>query len=107
MRLVDNQKMVAMFNELILHVKEDNPCTKAKFEILRTEKLGLGWKYTWKCLACTFKSRKFSLYQEIQTGKPGPNPALVNMTLQAELSNMPIGNTARGLLTSIESHHQH
>ena len=56
MRLVYNQKMVAMFNELSLRLKGDNPCTKAKFEILRTEKWGLAWKYTWKCLACSFKS---------------------------------------------------
>ena len=44
--LVDNQKMVAMFNDLLLHVKGDNPCTKAKFDILRAETWGLGWKYT-------------------------------------------------------------
>ena len=50
MRLVDNQNMVAMFNEVLLHVKGDIPCTKAKFDILRTEKWSLRWKYTCKCL---------------------------------------------------------
>ncbi|MEW8107356.1 MAG: hypothetical protein AB2801_20305 [Candidatus Thiodiazotropha endolucinida] len=102
MNLVDSQKMEAMFNELLLHVKGDNHCKDATMRIVKTEKWGLGWKYVWGCERCKFKSRKFKLYQEIQTAKPGPNPAAINMTLQTGLSDMPIGNSkARVLLTSL------
>ena len=102
MNFVDNQKMEAMFNELLLHVKGDNQCKAASLRIVKTEKWGLGWKYVWGCEACKFKSRKFKLYQEVQTAKPGPNPAAINLTLQTGLSDMPIGNSkARVLLTSL------
>ncbi|MEW8547021.1 MAG: hypothetical protein AB2693_26195, partial [Candidatus Thiodiazotropha sp.] len=102
MSFVDNQKMEDMFNELLQHVKGDNQCKDASLRIVKTEKWGLGWKYIWGCEACSFKSRKFKLYQEIQSAKPGPNPAAINLTLQTGLSDMPIGNSkARVLLTSL------
>ena len=53
--------------------------------------------------AGSFKSRKFSLYQEIETDKPGPNHAAVNMLLQTGFNDMPIGNKkARVLLPSTD-----
>ena len=46
--------------------------------------------------------KKNQIYQEIRTSKPGPNPAVINLTLQTGLSDMPIGNSkARLLLTSL------
>ena len=36
MNLVDSQKIEAMFNELLLHVKEDNHCKDATMRIVKT-----------------------------------------------------------------------
>ena len=56
MNLVDNQKMEVMFNEILLHVKGDNHCNDATMRIVKTENLGLGWKYVWGCERCKFNS---------------------------------------------------
>jgi hypothetical protein len=46
------------------------------------------------CDTCTYKSKKYSLYREINNNGKGRKPAKVNYGLQAGLSQTPIGNVS-------------
>lgn len=58
---------------------------------MKKEKIrGLGCREQMKCTHCTYHSKYFSLYEEIDTNKPGRRPAKVNVGLAVGLSKTPM-----------------
>ena len=85
------------------HALESVHCKLSEIQVAREKKWGLAWKYQWKCTNCSFLSPEYKLYNEVNTGKPGPSPACMNLTFQAGLQDTPMGNTrARYLLASAD-----
>ncbi|CAC5390794.1 unnamed protein product [Mytilus coruscus] len=59
----------------------------------REEKFGFVNREEAMCDKCTYRSRKFKLYEEVQTKKPGRKAAKINVSAQAALSQTPLGYT--------------
>ena len=107
MRVVDSEKMLETMNKLTkLHSNPDSGCDNVEFTTLKETKVGLAWKYIYKCKNCDFVSPEFKLYNEIPTKKPGPNAARINLQLQIGLQETPMGNRrARILLNAMDIPH--
>ena len=60
------------------------------------EKRGIGWIERAKCNMCNYTSRKFKLYEEVEsaTKRPGRKVAKVNLGMQIGLMQTPVGNSA-------------
>ena len=103
-RLIDVTKLTEMVNNVTrTHALESVHCKLPEIQVAREKKWGLAWKYQWKCTNCSFLSPEYKLYNEVNTGKPGPSPACMNLTFQAGLQDTPMGNTrARYLLASAD-----
>jgi hypothetical protein len=98
-RMVDNDQMLRMFNESSeLHSKHNPDCRVPKFAIQDEKKWGLGWKCTLTCTLCEFVAPEFKLFKELQSARPGPNPAAINLMFQSGLQDTPIGNTSARLI---------
>ncbi|VDI30806.1 Hypothetical predicted protein [Mytilus galloprovincialis] len=59
----------------------------------REEKFGFVNREEAMCDKCNYQSRKFKLYEEVQTKKPGRKAAKINVSAQAALSQTPLGYT--------------
>ncbi|CAC5360863.1 unnamed protein product [Mytilus coruscus] len=59
----------------------------------REEKFGFVNREEEMCDKCYYRSRKFKLYEEVQTKKPGRKAAKINVSAQAALSQTPLGYT--------------
>ncbi|CAC5390791.1 unnamed protein product [Mytilus coruscus] len=59
----------------------------------REEKFGFVNREEAMCDKCTYRSRKFKLYEEVQNQKPGRKAAKINVSAQAALSQTPLGYT--------------
>ncbi|XP_076113401.1 uncharacterized protein LOC143081050 [Mytilus galloprovincialis] len=57
------------------------------------EKFGFVNREEAMCDKCNYQSRKFKLYEEVQTKKPGRKTAKINVSAQAALSQTPLGYT--------------
>ncbi|VDI30793.1 Hypothetical predicted protein [Mytilus galloprovincialis] len=57
------------------------------------EKFGFVNREEAMCDKCNYQSRKFKLYEEVQTKKPGRKAAKINVSAQAALSQTPLGYT--------------
>lgn len=104
MRMIDVEKMVTMWNRVIEeHLKTTVNCEMPHFAINSEHKWGLAWRYSLKCVNCRYVSEVYKLYKEVDSPKPGRNPAAVNLALQVGLQDCPVGNTrARLLFTSVD-----
>ena len=57
-----------------------------------------------QCTKCLYVSRRYNLYEEVETKSPGRKAATVNYVLQVGLSQTPIGNDGmRKILLSINT----
>ncbi|CAC5360864.1 unnamed protein product [Mytilus coruscus] len=59
----------------------------------REEKFGFVNREEAMCDKCTYRSKKFKLYEEVQTKNPGRKAAKINVSAQAALSQTPLGYT--------------
>ncbi|CAG2209081.1 unnamed protein product [Mytilus edulis] len=59
----------------------------------REEKFGFVNREEAMCDKCNYQWRKFKLYEEVQTKKPGRKAAKINVSAQAALSQTPLGYT--------------
>ncbi|VDH92012.1 Hypothetical predicted protein [Mytilus galloprovincialis] len=59
----------------------------------REEKFGFVNREEAMCDKCNYQWRKFKLYEEVQTNKPGRKTAKINVSAQAALSQTPLGYT--------------
>ncbi|CAG2254295.1 unnamed protein product [Mytilus edulis] len=57
------------------------------------EKFGFVNREEAMCDKCNYQWRKFKLYEEVQTNKPGRKTAKINVSAQAALSQTPLGYT--------------
>ncbi len=70
-RLIDNDRMIATFNEAPDHHRQASPsCLKPELRIADEAKFGLGWKITLECVACKLTTPQYKLYIELKTGRP-------------------------------------
>lgn len=102
-RTIDNTKMVEMWNDVFkCHHEHVSECEQLVAEIHDNKKWGSAWKYTFKCKNCDFISKEYRAYEEIKTGKPGPNPAAINYGLALGMQDTPMGvKRTRLLLNSM------
>lgn len=91
-RTIDNHKMVEMWNDMFkCHGEQKSQCEQLFAEIHENKKWGSAWKYKFKCKNCDFISQQYKAYEEIQTDKPGPNPAAINYGLAVGMQDTPMG----------------
>lgn len=103
-RMVAIEQVIEMLNDVYRdHRDESDDCKDLHVRIAKEKKWGLGWRYQVCCVNCKFVSQEHKLYKEIETKRPGPNPAAVNHTFQAGLQDTPMGNSkARYLLAAAD-----
>ena len=61
------------------------------WDIEKQEQRGLMWRLSLKCTGCHYKTPQHSLYEEVNTNKPGRKPAKSNVQLGVALSHSSIG----------------
>lgn len=99
-RIVDISKMVAVMNSLYsCHRKSNGKCVNLSIQLLREVKLGLAWKFQFKCKNCNFESELYKTYNEI----PNSKGAAINTNLAMAIMDTPIGiSKARLLFTALD-----
>lgn len=65
-----------------------------EWDMSKEGRFGLGSSEVAFCDKCTYISKRFKLYEEIDTGKPGRKAAKMNVGAQAALSQTPIAATS-------------
>lgn len=66
-----------------------------------SKRWGCAWKVALKCNSCSFTTLHFKLYDEAESGAPGPNPATINVGLQVGLMKQGMSNSGmREILTA-------
>ena len=61
------------------------------FDYQAEEQRGLCWRETVVCDTCSYRSKPFSLYKEIETGKKGRKAATANVGLNVALTQTSVG----------------
>jgi len=94
-RIVNPQKTAEMFNKAMKdHKTHDFSCTgDLIWDHMGEVQWGLAWKVKLTCIQCHFTSELCKLYDEVETDKPGPNPATINYGVHVGLSHTSIGST--------------
>ena len=102
-RIVHLEKVEEMYRTAGIQHKSASPdCTgNLKFDQGGEEQRGLAWCETLKCCDCSFRSGKFKLYREIDSGRPGRKAADINLSVHSGLSHTPIA--AAGLSKIVTS----
>ena len=93
-RLVQVDKLFHMMNEVFPKHREHSPTCDGfiSWDLSREEKRGLGWREMAVCSKCNYESKMYTLYEEIETSRPGRRAACVNQSVQIGLSQSSIGN---------------
>lgn len=93
-RLLHLGKTAEMWNEVLrLHQQETPKCTGLlSWDLASEERRGLGSRMGLRCTKCTYSSRRYNLYEEVDTKSPGRKAAKINYGLQVGLSQTPVGN---------------
>ena len=65
-------------------------CGMLEWDLSRELKRGLCWEEACKCTVCNYKSKRFKLYEEINTGKRGKKAAAPNLGIHVGLTQTPI-----------------
>lgn len=93
-RLLHLGKTAEMWNEVLrLHQQETPGCTGLlSWDLASEERRGLGSRMGLRCTKCTYSSRRYNLYEEVDTKSPGRKAAKINYGLQVGLSQTPVGN---------------
>ncbi len=94
-RIIHMSKCAEMWNACFKEHASLGTCGgNLQYDTSREVKVGLAWREALKCDRCGYHSDVFKLYQEVETGKPGPNPADINRSVQVGLAETMISNTA-------------
>ena len=98
--IVNRGKMCKMWNDCFKAHKKDYPCCKGElyWDDDHSLQWGMSWKAVLSCTNCNFQSEQFKLYEEVQTGCPGPKPAATTYGIQVGLTKNGVSN---GGLTEI------
>lgn len=76
------------------HRKHSRKCTgMLSWDMASEERRGMGCREAVVCSICDYKSRMYTLYEEVDTGARGRKSADLNLGLQVGLSLSPIGPT--------------
>ena len=105
LRFVNRDKTPEMMDKVtIAHLNLNPGCHIPKFQLEREEKWGFGWAWKLKCRNCTFISKKYKLYDEVESDIPskhGRKAAASTVRFQCGLQETPLGITgARKLLAT-------
>lgn len=99
-RILHNEKTVEMYNDCIAkhNGRQGIDCMTPQFKIHSETKKGLGWYQTLECKKCNFVSKRYKLYDEVQSNSRGPKQARLNLGFQIGLQECPMGNKKAGVL---------
>ena len=64
------------------------------WDLEKEQKWGLSSRQCVKCTKCKYRSKRYPLYEELETGKPGRKAAKVNTAIHVGLSQTPIAQTS-------------
>ena len=105
MRLLKNTKVIQMYNDAIKKHHElevTNNCAVPEFSV-KELKWGVCWKQIVYCTKCGMETDQNKLYDEVQTGKRGPKPAVTNLNMAVCLQDTSIGKTKiRHIVTAMD-----
>ena len=92
-RIFHTGKLWDMFNEVFHeHQKTSHHCQgRLNFDYSTEEQRMFCWRERVICDRCSYTSKKYNLYDEIETGKVGRKTATANVGLNIALSQTPIG----------------
>lgn len=93
-RLLHLRKTAEMWNEVVrIHQQERPGCIGLlSWDLASEERRGLGSRMGLRCTKCNYSSRRYNLYEEVDTKSPGRKAAKINYGLQVGLSQTPVGN---------------
>ena len=85
-----------MINYVTHEHRRHNPTCEGNldFNYRAEEKRGLCWREQVVCKSCSYVSKKFNLFNEIETGRPGRKAATANVGMNVALTQTPIGPTS-------------
>lgn len=94
-RLVHLGKTASLWNEAFHQHSQENPRCGANltWDTSHERRRGLASAFRLKCSQCKYTSVTHKLYTEVKTNRPGPNPAAVNLGLQAGLAHTSLSAT--------------
>lgn len=89
--LMNCDKLATMWNEVFGLHRIDSPECTGFLNWHDQQKWGLCWSVKLKCTLCTFTSKRYKLYDEVETFKRGRKAARANVGLHIGLSRQGIG----------------
>lgn len=94
-RIVCVYKMEEMWNAVFREHQTTNPDCKGLllWDLANEEMRGLGCRQNVICSSCRYKSKRYTLYEELQTQKAGRKNSKLNMSIHVGLSQTPIAQS--------------
>ncbi len=78
--IADKKCLLSHINMAIKeHSEQSADCDELQIDFVDCVKRGYSWRTRIKCVSCTFRSPRRALYETIQSNKPGPKAAKVNV----------------------------
>lgn len=95
-RTVCVYKMEEMWNKAFREHQQKSPACEGKLscDLQKEEKRGFSSRQTLICERCSYISNKYSLYEELDTGKPGRKPSKLDTAVHVGLSQTPIASSS-------------
>ncbi|CAC5377617.1 unnamed protein product [Mytilus coruscus] len=95
-RTVCVYKMEEMWNKAFREHQQKSPACEGKLscDLEKEEKRGFSSRQTLICTRCSYISEKYSLYEELETGKPGRKPSKLDTAVHVGLSQTPIASSS-------------
>ncbi len=91
--------MNSVFKSHAISASNRNQCVDLSLSVVKETKLGLAWKYQFRCQNCTFLSSVYKLYEEIAN----THSAAINTQFVTGIMDTPLGiQRARLFLTSLD-----
>ncbi|CAC5366337.1 unnamed protein product [Mytilus coruscus] len=88
--------MEEMWNKAFREHQQKSPACEGKLscDLEKEEKRGFSSRQTLICTSCSYISDKYSLYEELETGKPGRKPSKLDTAVHVGLSQTPIASSS-------------
>ncbi|CAC5400695.1 unnamed protein product [Mytilus coruscus] len=95
-RTINIKLNAVMWNAVFNEHSELSPHCKGflEWDMSKEERWGLGNSECAICDTCSYQSKRYRLYEEVQTGKKGRKPAKMNIGAQAALAQTSISTTS-------------
>lgn len=101
--IVPKNLMMNMLNEAYKeHSIKKKLCKgQLRWDDTQSKRYGLAWKAVVSCENCSYKSKQYKLYEEVESGGKGPKPAAINLGVQTGLMRQGMSNSGlKEILTS-------